>query len=365
MTQQERTYKNLLAHSARYPELQPRDLFKYLYQSAFGCEHLVTSKEEAVAYIQCEYKSMERLENTAVEPLDGAYCRVPLAILREGLSPKTLGELFCRSAKKEPQGREALQEKLQVAREMVLSGRFSFSSSDFDDALSAWRANGFEAVRHSEEFRRAYHPAYRVISKAFVPFLPLFARLDRLLLQKGSAVLALEGGSASGKTTLSKLLEELYGCTVFHADDFFLRPEQRTAERFAEIGGNLDRERLLSEVLIPLQKGKAVTYQRFNCSAQALEEPVTVMPKALTVIEGAYSMHPDLSSYCDLSAFLKIDPDYQRERILKRNMPDLAKRFFEEWIPMERIYFEGTEIESRCDLVISIASDDFSFEKRA
>jgi uridine kinase len=96
---------------------------------------------------------------------------------------------------------------------------------------------------------------------------------------------------------------------------------------------------------------------------QALEAPTAVTPKALTVIEGAYSMHPDLSSYYDLSAFLKIDPDYQRERILKRNTPDLAKRFFEEWIPMEKIYFEGTNIETRCDVVISVSSDDFAFEK--
>ena len=40
----------------------------------------------------------------------------------------------------------------------------------------------------------------------------------------------------------------------------------------------------------------------------------------------------------------------------------IAKRFFEEWIPMERLYFEGTNAETRCDMVISVAPDD-SFEK--
>lgn len=362
MTQKERTYQNLLEHSLRYPKMQPRDLFKYIHQSAFGCEHLVSSQSDAISYIKQEYVSMAKSERAAIEPLDGGYCRVPLTILQDGMTPETLGKLFFRSAKIEPNGSEALQTKIEVAREMALEGRFSFSRSHFDDALAAWRAEGFSAVRHSEAFREAYHPAYRVISKDFLPFLPLFVRMDRLMTQKRNTIVALEGGSASGKTTLAKLLEEIYGCTVFHADDFFLRPEQRTPERFAEIGGNLDRERLLWEVLLPLHEGKEVVYRRFNCSVQALEEPVAVKPTALTVIEGAYSMHPELSSYYDLSAFLKIDSDYQRERILKRNSPALAKRFFEEWIPMERLYFEGTNAETRCDMVISVAPDD-SFEK--
>lgn len=31
----------LRAHCARYPELALQDVFKALYQSAFGCEHLI------------------------------------------------------------------------------------------------------------------------------------------------------------------------------------------------------------------------------------------------------------------------------------------------------------------------------------
>ena len=49
-------------------------------------------------------------------------------------------------------------------------------------------------------------------------------------------------------------------------DDFFLRPEQRTPERFSEPGGNVDRERFLSEVLLPLRQGEAVDYRRFDCA---------------------------------------------------------------------------------------------------
>lgn len=360
MTQKERTYRLLSEHFHRYPKMQTADLFKFLYQSAFGCEHLVVSWEEAVAYIEKEYKTMEHsISTAAIEPLDGAYCRVPLTILKGGILPETLGTLFCRSAKHEENGKEALLEKLEVAMEMVENGVLPFSGSEFTEAIEAWRAEGFTAVHHSHAFRDAYHPAYRVIAKEYVAFLPLFSRIDRLLSQKGRAIIAIEGGSACGKTTLARLLEEIYGCTVFHADDFFLRPEQRTPERFAEVGGNLDRERLLEEILKPLRDGKEVVSRRFDCSTQTLDPPISVTPTPLTVVEGAYSMHPELASYYDLSAFLEIDPDYQRERILKRNSPQLAKRFFDEWIPLERIYFEGTGAASHCDLVIPIRSDDF------
>ena len=32
----------------------------------------------------------------------------------------------------------------------------------------------------------------------------------------------------------------------------------------------------------------------------------------------------------------------------------LAKRFFEEWIPMEHVYFEKMQVKERCDIVIDI-----------
>ena len=65
-----------------------------------------------------------------------------------------------------------------------------------------------------------------------------------------------------------------------------------------------------------------------------------ISPGKLNVIEGAYSMHPELSGYYDLSVFLDITPTLQEKRIRKRNLPDMAERFFKEWIPMEQHYFD-------------------------
>ncbi len=190
-------------------------------------------------------------------------------------------------------------------------------------------------------------------SKEYAPFQPLIEKLDGLLL-KGDVILAVEGMSASGKTTLGNILYDIYGCTVLHMDDFFLRPEQRTQERLAEAGGNVDRERFFDEVLTPLCKKESIIYRRFDCSTFTLSEPVVIKPSRLTVIEGAYSMHPFFGKYYNLSVFLDISPEFQKERILKRNTPEQAQRFFEKWIPMENTYFETMKIKDKCDFVFSV-----------
>lgn len=184
-------------------------------------------------------------------------------------------------------------------------------------------------------------------------FLPLFAQLDALL-QAGPLVMAIDGGSASGKTTLSRLLSEHYDCTVFHMDDFFLRPEQRTPERFAQPGGNVDWERFLAEVLLPLRQRRPIQYRKFDCSTFTIAPGTEAIPKRLTVIEGAYSMHPELAGFYDFSVFLSISPELQKRRIAQRNTPEAAQLFYDRWIPLEQAYFSQLNVEARCDISISV-----------
>ena len=173
--------------------------------------------------------------------------------------------------------------------------------------------------------------------------------IQQLLSEKETVIVAIDGNCTSGKTTLASQLAANYDCNVFHMDDFFLRPEQRTPARFAEIGGNVDYERFNEEVLLPLKSGKTFSYRPFDCSTFQLTDPVAVMPMKLNIIEGTYSLHPYFGEMYDLKVFLSITPELQQERILQR--PEfLHKRFFEEWIPMEQHYFDGLHIPDKCDL---------------
>ena len=179
----------------------------------------------------------------------------------------------------------------------------------------------------------------------------LTKKIDAALAQSNRVIVAIDGKCASGKTTLAAKLAEHYDCNLFHMDDFFLRPQQRTPERFAEAGGNIDYERFLEEVLIPLQAGEAFCYRPFDCGSFTLSAPVPVVPKRLNIIEGTYSHHPYLGNPYELKIFLTVTPQLQRERILRRPA-FLHQRFFEEWIPMENHYFDHFQISRNCDLVL-------------
>ena len=176
-------------------------------------------------------------------------------------------------------------------------------------------------------------------------------QIDTLLEENNLVIVAIDGKCTSGKTTLASKLAEIYDCNVFHMDDFFLRPEQRTPERFAEVGGNVDYERFYEEVLLPLKTGKAFSYRPFDCSTFSIAAPVTVAPKKLNIIEGTYSHHPYFGNPYDLKIMLTVDEETQRQRILERPV-FLHKRFFEEWIPMENRYFEVFKISDQSETIL-------------
>lgn len=184
-------------------------------------------------------------------------------------------------------------------------------------------------------------------------FEQICTRIDALLLQKPHVLIAIDGPAASGKTTLAARLEKRYGADVLHMDDYFLQPHQRTPDRYAEPGGNVDRERFFEEALLPLSRGEAYISRRFDCGGMTLLNGVTVVPGRLTVVEGSYSLHPALATYYDLRVLLSISPEKQDARILARGGEEKHRQFVERWIPLENCYFAKTQIETRCDIQIS------------
>lgn len=171
-----------------------------------------------------------------------------------------------------------------------------------------------------------------------------------LLAKRKSVIVAIDGRCGSGKTTLAAALQEEFSCAVFHMDDFFLRPEQRTEERLSRPGENVDHERFLQEVLRPVEQGREAVYRPYICARQALGEPVHILPSRLSVVEGTYACHPTLWDYYDLRVFLSVEPEEQMRRIVERSGAEKARQFRDCWIPLEESYFAAYAVRERCDL---------------
>lgn len=182
------------------------------------------------------------------------------------------------------------------------------------------------------------------------PLKLILEKINELIKTKTRIIVAIDGMSGSGKTTIAKMISKHLTATVIHMDDFFLRSQQRTKERLQTPGGNIDVERLLDEVVIPIFNGEQFTYKPFDCHTMTFKEEKLITPANIVILEGSYSCHPKLYSYCDLHIFLHIDRITQIKRILLRSGYDKTTEFINKWIPLENQYFRHFNISEKCEL---------------
>lgn len=167
----------------------------------------------------------------------------------------------------------------------------------------------------------------------------------------GPFVIAVDGRCGSGKSTFGQELAQVLQADLFHMDDFFLRMEQRTEERYRTPGENADHERF-AEVIAAWRRQQPFSWQKFDCGTMSLLPEQVCVPRQTAVVEGTYSMHPSLRKYYDLTVFLEIDPVLQKERILRRSGEAVLQTFIERWIPLEEMYFSALDIRNCCDLCL-------------
>jgi uridine kinase len=180
----------------------------------------------------------------------------------------------------------------------------------------------------------------------------LFEAINRISQEKDRIVISIDGRCASGKTTLSEMLQKELNATVFHMDDFFLPESLKTKERLSSPGGNVHYERVIEELLEHINDD-VISFQKFDCTSQKLASPEKAKLSDIVIIEGVYSQQNLLRNYYDINVFVTIDSDLQKDRLKKRSLK-MYNRFIKEWIPLEEIYFLQQNIERRADVIISV-----------
>lgn len=177
-------------------------------------------------------------------------------------------------------------------------------------------------------------------------------KIEQLKNNRTPVYVGIDGRCAAGKTTLAAYLQNRLACSVIHMDDFFLRPEQRTEERYREAGGNIDYERFQQEVLQPLRQGKSFHYRPYDCQQQQFGKEIVIEAKPVMLLEGTYSCHPLFREYYHLRIFLTLEPEEQLRRIRERNGAEALELFQKKWIPLEEDYFFRCQVKEQSDICI-------------
>ena len=171
--------------------------------------------------------------------------------------------------------------------------------------------------------------------------------------KRGASVLvAIDGHSAAGKSTLARTLQKRLEAQLVAGDDFYRVMDE--AARFslgAEAGYRryFDPERLAAEVLGPLSNRQRARYRVYNWATGALGDYKEVAPHGVVLVEGVYSARPELRRYYDACLLVETPQRVREER--QKQRADASKAWLERWEAAERYYFEF--VFGSADLIIA------------
>lgn len=126
---------------------------------------MIRDEQACLNYLRREYADLEKDPTAPLyEDIGNGIVRVNLAAVRaEDL--ERLGRAFIDSAAKHKGTMDSFLNKLEVLRKLTTEGVFTFDVDALNAYLSEYKAVGYPVVSHSEQYRQAYTPAYRVILK--------------------------------------------------------------------------------------------------------------------------------------------------------------------------------------------------------
>jgi len=168
----ERLIEMIRVHLGRYSEAGMLDVYKLLHQATFGPGHLITNRNSAREWLEQEagliVPSAEEALVESVHP-DGDIVRIHLRpyFARE-TNLKPLLDAFVRSAEQIRGDPAIMSERWRLFESQCApAGEFSGQFDPREVRLFGRTRAGenWPAVHHSPAYQRAYHPAYRVLSR--------------------------------------------------------------------------------------------------------------------------------------------------------------------------------------------------------
>lgn len=145
--------------------MRPTDAVKLIYQNEFGSGHMIKNEAAALERLRTEYAAVQvRTDISLYEQIGGGLVRLNLAALDASTMPlESVNSAFAATANAIHGSIESFRQKLELLRTLCNEGVFAFSPAELSEYLTSYAAANYPAVSHSEEYRLAYHPSYRVV----------------------------------------------------------------------------------------------------------------------------------------------------------------------------------------------------------
>ncbi|WP_214785704.1 kinase [Exiguobacterium sp. s183] len=176
-------------------------------------------------------------------------------------------------------------------------------------------------------------------------------------------VVAIDGLSGAGKTTLVSRLSEEPTILVLHIDDYIVERDKRyetgQPESTEYYALQWDVSRLENELFRPLTEGvKELALPRYDHERDVIVEEVIDVSSAYTiVVEGIFLQRPEWRPYYDYVVYLDCPREVRYERVLNRDtylgVPEerLAKYKRRYW-PGEDLYLQLVDPKRGADIVL-------------
>lgn len=144
-----------------HPSMESRDVVKLCYQGACGAEHLLSDEDGARRFFDEEFAAVPPRDEPLFEQISEGVCRVNLGAWKQrGLPADMLFRMFAATVF-QTDGKQRLTEYLWAAETVLRETDFDMES--WRQFISEYQDSGMPAVRHSERYRAAEQPAYRIV----------------------------------------------------------------------------------------------------------------------------------------------------------------------------------------------------------
>jgi uridine kinase len=154
-------------------------------------------------------------------------------------------------------------------------------------------------------------------------------------------VVAVDGRSGAGKTSLAARLRSALGAPVVALEDLY--------------GGwdGLERgiDLLVSEVLEPLSGGRAARVPRYNWVTAAWEAPRVLAPPEVLIVEGAGAGARRAAAYASLLIWIEEAESVRKKRALDRDGATFAP-YWDTWAAQEEAMLARERTPDRADIVL-------------